>query len=279
MDPMTGKMTGKAWGADVVGWLDFNVQIATVPLSGSCTGVAANGVATFTAHASGGSGEYQYDWSDARGWVSGTTDFSKTKAYTDAGTVTQALNIRDKNNTTSTVIPSPICSTGVASPTPTPTYGGVIGQPGSCTITADASTPLYLVNGVNTVFIDQTTRIAKLVFTVNPNKITGGTGPKSSYTYSWYTGNGTYPITGPAGATTWTNIYSASKTNYMTRVKIFDAGSPQASGYAQCGYVNVIATPLSLYIGANGSSAALQGADQEYVIRKGAPFGLKWDNA
>ena len=282
MNPMTGALTGKAWGGDVVGWLDFDATIATVPLSTDCkSNTPSGGQVTFTALPSGGSGEYEYDW-----W-NGSTDpntftssVSKLVTYTSAGSVGQRLTVMDKNNNTSKVTfdcPSVL----VGSPSPSPTFGGVTG---TCNISRATGTNsiVSFENGVWKVILDPNIDGGHgyLTYTMPLANIHGGVSPYDKK-YVWQVRNGIY-TTEKVGNVPAANSYTADYLNDaigQTTAKVYDSGTPQASGSAACGFIQVIKTPLSLYIGATGAAATLQGTDNEYKIRKGAPFGLKWENA
>ncbi|GEM_PF-1983249 len=277
LDILTGKLTGKAWGGEVVGWVDFNsdTPVSSVSFTGSCSNSVLNGSVTFTAKPSGGTNQYEYDWSDSHGWV---TDSSKSVTYSNPMTITQPLTIRDVNTG---VTVAPICSVTVTSPSPTPSFGGITAS-NACTISADpvSLTPLYSDGKGNySVILDPKNNNAFVVFTINPALIVGGVGPLSAYTYSFETGNGFYPDTGPSTATTWRNKYVSPRLGGMTRVKIYDNSSPKkVSGYANCGNMTVIGDALTLKIGATGASASI-GSERAYMIRVGSGFGLKWTNA
>jgi hypothetical protein len=118
MDPTTGTFSGFAWGSDVVGWLKFNPNNASIPpvtctgggcgggggptFSGQCT---ANPSSTlnepidpnevqFTATASGGTSPYVYSWDG--GSTYSTTNTNTPPEYTTSG-AGPTLLIRDSS--------------------------------------------------------------------------------------------------------------------------------------------------------------------------------------
>ncbi len=238
MDLSTGKLSGFAWGGEVVGWLQFGASYEKQVLSGRCVGSSnQKGVITFSAFATGGSGDYWYRWN-------GTGNYSK-----DASQL--VIPVSNKSNETATLqildmvdgkIIEPICPT-------VERRGGTI--QGSCTING-------VSNGILNIFVGDSAIIGV-------NGVWGGSG--GPFTYKLVLGNQVQDYVNPT-----TKIFDAPFSDQVFVRATDKQGIITSNIY--CGQINAINRELSLKIGPNGNVAN----QNEYKVKLGSTFGLKWIN-
>jgi hypothetical protein len=238
MDLKTGKLSGFAWGSDVIGWLNFGAQHEKQDFTGRCVGSSdQRGVITFSAFASGGYGDYWYRWN-------GVGNYSK-----DANQLVIPASNKSSETATLQIIDmvdgkliEPICPT-------VERKGNTIN--GSCTING-------VSNGILNTFVGDSVTIAL-------SGVWGGSG--GPFTYKLVLGSQVENYANPTVKT-----FNAPFTDQVF-IRATDRQGVITSNIF-CGQINAINRELTLKIGPNGNVAS----QNEYRVKVGSNFGLKWIN-
>lgn len=238
MDLKTGKLSGFAWGSDVIGWLNFGAQHEKQDFTGRCVGSSdQRGVITFSAFASGGYGDYWYRWNGIGNYSKDANQLVIPVSNKSSETATlQIIDMVDGN------LLEPICPI-------VERKGGTI--QGTCTING-------VSNGILNMFVGDSA-------TISLNNVWGGGG--GPFSYKLVLGNLVQDFNNSLVKT-----FDAPFSGQVF-VRATDRLGTITSNIL-CGQVNAVNRELTLKIGPNGNNASLN----EYRIKLGSNFGLKWIN-
>jgi len=251
MDVKTGKITGMAWGSEVVGWLSFNADTDVVTLTSQCEARDLNGRVKFTAVSAGGSGSYEYQWDNGQ-W-STSPIFYKSYNNNYNVPVKVSLNVREMGKQ---YFITPICTF-----TPTP-------------ITEITFIPV--LDPLCSVVPEKLVPNRPVTFSLISDPQPAG----NNYTYTWSIDN----LNLAGGRTlqhTFTN--TSGPRGYGVKVTVRDTTDTRRQQVViNCGSFIVNEPKIDLYIGANHESAIINLIKKDrnpyYTTKVGRQFTLVLDN-